>query len=101
MEASNKINIQKKLDRLQDEKNHEAEIIAYTKKHIEKEQEALRVQEILNQEREREVVLLRAKQEKALNRAALEDEARAKSAFEAEELRIRKWEKIKEERKIQ
>lgn len=41
---------------------------------------------------------MRAKQEKAINRAALEDEAKAKRAYEAEELRARKWEQIKEER---
>ncbi len=46
----------------------------------------------MNAEREREVAALRAKQEKANDRAAAEDEKRAKKAYEAEEMRIRRCE---------
>jgi hypothetical protein len=43
MEASNKINIQKKFDRVCEEKKHELAITAYTQKKIDKENKEKRL----------------------------------------------------------
>jgi len=97
--ATNKIATQYKERRKKEEIEGDRKIFEYNQSLIKKEEEELREKLKLAELKEREVQMMRDKQEKAMDRNAELDAIRAKRAFEAAEREERRKEKLEAELK--
>ena len=99
VEVSNRLALEAKQKKIQEEKDEVMAIIRYNQEKDAKEQARLEEERRIKDEKEREIQRLREMQEKAADRQAEIDALRAKRAFEEGERQFRKKEMTEAEKR--